>query len=430
MKRAAGRPYKGSSMSSLAEQCCWRSLFGLLASVVIFACVSDTHAQAVELAQPTAGRKPMDVAAIYFPSWHEDDHYSSWYGEGWNEWKLIDSNPERFPGQNRVKPSRDWGYYDECDPAVMARQIDLATEHGINVFIFDWYWYSGVQILHRPVEETLPRTPNRDKIRYALMWADHNWVNYFPYPYDPEKVNWLLPLRHSPGNFDRVMQHCIDHHFKQPNYWRVDGGVYFSLFGPEGFVDQLGGPEKAKAVLDAARDKVRNAGLGKIHFAAFTGIPSSIPKLKAAGFDSMTSYNVTTMSSKLDVSKTPFEEYDAFVERHESYWDNMDTGELPYGPVATVGWDATPRWEREVPFPPQRGHYPYTPTVINNTPEKFGDLVRRALKHMDESKLPPPALFLNSWNEWTEGGALMPQEKYGDGYLRELRSALAEHRAK
>lgn len=401
-----------------------------LTALSMLGAVAVNQASGQAAPQAADGAAPLDVAAIYFPSWHADDHYSAWYGEGWNEWHLIRDNPERFPGQNRVKPADDWGYYDEGDPQVMARQIDLAVEHGVNVFIFDWYWYSGVQILHRPVEETLPKTPNRDKIKYALMWADHTWVNYFPYPYDPAKVNWLLPIRHSPANFDRVMQHCIEKHFNQPNYWKVDGRVYFSLFAPEEFVRQLGGPEKAKEVLDAAREKVRKAGLGDVHFAAFTGIPQSIPSLKLAGFDSMTSYNVTPMSSGLKLPEQPFEEYDAFVERHESYWDNMDTGDLPYGPVVTIGWDVTPRWEHDVPWPPERNHYPYTPIVINNTPEKFGELVRRGLRQIEESKLPAPALFINSWNEWTEGSALLPQQKYGDGYLKELKKALDEHAAK
>ena len=371
-----------------------------------------------------------DVAAIYFPSWHTDDHYSSWYGEGWNEWKLIDSNPKRFPGHNNVKPAKEWGYFDEGDPKWMAKQIDLANEFGVDVFIFDWYWYSGVQILHRPVEETLPKTPNREKIKYALMWADHTWVNYFPYPYDGP-ANWLLPIRHSPANFERVMRHCIEKHFKQPNYWKVGGGggegragVYFSLFAPEDFIKQLGGPEAARKVLDAARKQVKEAGVGEIHFAAFTGIPQSIPDIRKAGFDSMTSYNVTTMSSSLRYPDQPFEEYDHFTERHESYWDNMDTGELPYGPVVTVGWDVTPRWEHNVPWPPQKNHYPYTPIVINNTPEKFGELVRRGLRQMRDAKLKPPALFVNSWNEWTEGSALLPQQKYGNGYLEALKQAL------
>ncbi len=370
--------------------------------------------------------RDMTVATIYFPSWHADDHYSAWYGEGWNEWKLLESNPERFPGHHRIQPAKDWGYFDEADPQWMAKQIDLAVEHGVDVFIFDWYWYSGAQILHRPVEEALPQTPNRDKIKYALMWADHTWVDYFPYPYDLDKLNWLLPIRHTAANFERVMAHCIKKHFSQPNYWRLDGGLYFSLFAPEEFIRQLGGAEAARKVLDAARQQVRDAGLGELHLVAYTGIPQSIADIEKAGFDSMTSYNVTTMSSGLQLPDQPFEPYEAMIERHESYWDNMDTGVLPYAPVVTVGWDVTPRWEQDVPWPPQKNHYPYTPTITGNTPEKFGDLVRRALRHAETSERGAPYILINAWNEWTEGSSLLPSEKYGDGYLRELSQAVSQ----
>ena len=58
------------------------------------------------LATPRGAKRP-PVAAIYFPSWHADDHYSSWYGEGWNEWKLIDTNPKRFPGHHNLKPAKE-----------------------------------------------------------------------------------------------------------------------------------------------------------------------------------------------------------------------------------------------------------------------------------------------------------------------------------
>lgn len=373
----------------------------------------------------------LEVAAIYFPSWHEDDHYSSWYGEGWNEWRLVESAKPRFEGHQHLRPTADWGYFDEADPEVMARQIDLAAEHGLDVFIFDWYWYSGVKFLHGALEEGFLKAANRDRMKFALMWADHTWGHQMPHPYEGP-FNWLLPIRHSPANFERVMAYCIEHYFNEPNYWRLEArdgwkeGLYFSLFAPEEFVRQLGGPEKARAVLDAARKQVADAGLGPIHFAAFTGIPESIEMLEDAGFDSMTSYNVTTMSSGLRLPQQPFEPYDDMVNRHEGYWDNMDTGVLPYAPVVTVGWDCSPRWETEIPWPPEKNHYPYSPIVTGNTPEKFGGLIQRALRHVESSPHRPPFFLINAWNEWTEGSSLLPNTLYENGYLEALKAAMEE----
>lgn len=380
-------------------------------------------------ATPPEDRKKLEVATIYFPSWHEDDHYSTWFGEGWNEWKLVESAQPRFEGHEHLRPTEEWSSFDEARPEEMARQIDLAREHGVDVFIFDWYWYNGVKILHRALEDGFLHAPNRNDMKFALMWANHTWGNYFPVPYD-DPFHVFLPMRHSAKDFERVMQYCIDNYFNQPSYWRIGGenrgpgGLYFSIFGPEEFVKQLGGPEQAKEVLEAARRQVREAGLGEVHFVAFTGIPQSVDSLNAAGFDSMTSYNVTTMSSGQQLPGEPFEEYDSMIERHESYWDNMDTGALPYAPVITVGWDVSYRWEEGIPWPPEKNHYPYTPIVINNTPEKFGDLVRRARRHAAGSETSAPYLLINAWNEWTEGSALMPNTQYGNGYLEELTKAM------
>ena len=48
----------------------------------------------------------------------------------------------RFPGHHQpLKPL--WGYFDESDPAWTAKEIDLAADNGIDVFLYDWYWYSG-----------------------------------------------------------------------------------------------------------------------------------------------------------------------------------------------------------------------------------------------------------------------------------------------
>lgn len=371
-------------------------------------------------AETSVSDKRIDVATIYFPGFHRDMHYDAWFGEGWNEWKLLAEAPTRFPGQRLFKP--EWGPFDEADPKWMERQIALAADHGINVFIFDWYWYSGVKILYRPLEEGFLKAGNRDRLRYALMWANHSWHNYFPVPLD-RPMHQLIPIRHSPEDFKRVMDECIKLHFRQPNYWRVGGGPYFSVFDSDTFVRQLGGPEKTREIINQARKDIEAAGLGRLHLASFSSNPKLIPMLRDAGFDSTTCYNIAT-SSKAKLPEHPLDDYVDVMEQHEIKWKNMDTGVLPYSPTVTVGWDPSPRWVKETPWPPPGKGYPYGALVINNTPERFGELVRKALKQAESANLRPPAITVNAWNEWTEGGVLLPDVKYKTQFLEELKKAL------
>ena len=131
----------------------------ILTSMCLMLCVGSASSDE----KPASGSR-IDVAAIYFPGFHHDMHYDAWFGEGWNEWQLLMEAPTRFPGQQLFKPQ--WGPFDEADPKWMERQIALAADHGVTVFIFDWYWYSGVKFLHRPLEEGFLKAGNRERLKY------------------------------------------------------------------------------------------------------------------------------------------------------------------------------------------------------------------------------------------------------------------------
>jgi hypothetical protein len=392
-------------------------LLALLAPLSHFA--SDNAAERAAVPATPAIKRP-PVAAIYFPGYHQDPHYDSWFGEGWNEWQLLEQAPQRFPGQRFFRS--EWGHFDEASPVWMERQIDLAADHGIDVFIFDWYWYSGVKILYRPLEEGFLKANNRNRLRYALMWANHDWKNYFPAALDRDPTLWL-PSRATPHDFEQLMGHCITTHFVQSNYWRVDGGVYFGIFDAAGFLRQLGGPEKTREVVAQARKQVAAAGLGRLHLAAFAFGLDQIPQLKTAGFDSLTTYNITA-SGRATLPGHPLDDYADLARRHESFWKEMDTGLLPYAPVVTIGWDPSPRWDKSCPWPPPNRGYPYTTIVTNNSPEQFGELCRKALGQCQSSRLPTPAIVVNAWNEWTEGSALLPDQTHKSAFLEELQKAL------
>ncbi len=82
---------------------------------------------------------PYDVSVFYFPNFHADPRNDAAHGKGWTEWELVHRAEPKFPGHAQPKIPL-WGYEDEADPAVMARKISVAADHGLRQFIFDWYW--------------------------------------------------------------------------------------------------------------------------------------------------------------------------------------------------------------------------------------------------------------------------------------------------
>jgi hypothetical protein len=397
-----------------------RGILLLLCGLAFWLQLSNRCA-AQQNAPASPGISRPEIVAIYFPGYHQDDHYDSWFGIGWNEWKLLSEAPTRFP-QHRLFRSA-WGEFDEADPRWMEKQIALAADHGIDVFLFDWYWYSGVKILNRPLEEGFLHATNCSRLKFALMWANHDWRNYFPAPKDQDPP-MLLPSRMSPRDFTRVMNYCQEHYFRQTNYWRVNGKLYFSIFETGNFLQQLGGPPGARRVLDAARQQVLGAGLGGIHFAAFWGSSEGLPQLHEAGFDSVTTYNIT--ASRKATLDRPLDRYTDVVENHTKVWKMLDSGVLPSMPVVTVGWDCTPRWTKDAPFPPTRAEYPYGSIVVSNSPAEFGRLCGLARHQYAEARLRPPGILINAWNEWTEGSVLLPELHYGTGFLDALKKAFQE----
>jgi len=89
--------------------------------------------------------------------------------------------------------------------------------------------------------------------------------------------------------------------------------------------------------------------------------------------------------------------------------------------VVTMGWDSTPRCRADVPWPFPKSEYPYTPVVIGNTPERFEQLLRDAAWHIESDPRKPFGLLINAWNEWTEGGYLLPEERTGTAYLEAIK---------
>lgn len=366
-------------------------------------------------AQGINSKRP-DVVAEYFPQWHTYDLASSWMGEGWTEWEIMNAAKPKFPGHEQPKICT-WGNFDESDPKWAAKEIDLASDHGIDVFLYDWYWYSGVKCMEEALEQGFLKAPNRGRMKFALMWANHDrkWGKNAEFG-KPRPV--YLYIRHSLHDMERVIDYGIEHYFREPNYWKVDGGLFFSIFRTEDFIKQLGGPAEAREVLQKMNDRMKDAGLPPIHWNAMVSSPESARLAKQAGFNSTSRYQISSKK----VSQDGIIQYEDVMENHREYWEKMSTSSpLPDMPNVTMGWDVSPRCRQDFPWPWPHYEYPYTPIVVGNTPDQYERLLQDARKHCENNPQKTFGVLLYAWNEWTEGGYLLPEERTGTGYLEAVK---------
>ena len=94
-------------------------------------------------------------------------------------------------------------------------------------------------------------------------------------------------------------------------------------------------------------------------------------------------------------------------------WDK--TLNIPFFPCTSVGWDDTPRF-------PQYGrentvHY-------HRSPESFATILSKAKRYVDSKPNQPKLMTINAWNEWVEDSYLLPDMKYGFGYLEAVRDVM------
>ena len=142
-----------------------------------------------------------------------------------------------------------WGYADESDPKVMAQKIAAAADHGIDAFIFDWYYYDDGPFLDRPIDSGFLKAKNNHRLKFAFMWANHDWLEIHPYKRGtPQKL--LFPGKVTPATFERICDHVIKDYFQHPSYWRIDGRPYFSFYDLTKLLESFGSVEATRAALD------------------------------------------------------------------------------------------------------------------------------------------------------------------------------------
>lgn len=359
------------------------------------------------------------ISTFYFPNWHVDPRNEKYHGAGWTEWRVTQYATPRFPGHEQPKIPL-WGYEDEADPVVMAKKIKAASDHGIDNFTFDFYFFEDGPYRERCLNDGFLKAENRNDITFSLMWANHDHIYAHPGNYRrPAEPVWKGTV--TAETFRKCIDYCIEHYFRQPNYLRIDGALYFGIYRPWSMVEEMGGVRNFKAELDDFRSRVEKAGLGRLWldmpaggFADWDHIENANETLLALGADSVFEYGWGYRDD------FPAYDYDKWAEKNlRNQKRFMEKLGIPYNPVVLPGWDSSPRTVQSDLF--ENVGYPFCTVITGSAPAKFEKALRSVSEFMNAENA-GPILNLSCWNEWTEGACLEPDTKNGYGYLEAVRN--------
>ncbi len=379
--------------------------------------------QEARAAVEPVGKRKMEIAAYYFPQWHVDPRNEGWHGSQWTEWRMLQHATPRFDGHDQPKIPA-WGYEDESKPDVMQKKIAAAADHGLDAFIFDWYWYENSTFLAAALEEGFLKASNNRRLKFALMWANHDWWDLYPQkrarfqtaqPYETQ-IQGATSL----DSFRAMTDYVIDKYMGHESYWKVGGGLYFSIYELEILQTGLGGPAGVKAALEDFRARAKAAGRGDLHLNAVVTQfgPNGNELLEGMGFDSVTHYTwIHFEYFKFQGVTTPYSTIRSAVEKD---WPGFDEQfSLPYIPNVSAGWDSSPRTAQTDTF--DKIGYPFETILTGNTPEEFRAALEALRKFLSRPNRDLNVATINAWNEWTEGSYLEPDKRDGFARLKALK---------
>ena len=364
-------------------------------------------------------KKKYDVAAYVWPSYTGDEPRARiFWNEGFGEWQSVKNAPKN----NAEKPEGYiwdrkplWGYVNEANPDVMEMEINCAYRHGVNVFIYDWYWFDERPFLENCLNDGYLKAKNNNLVKFYLMWANHDATHMWDIDTSDvveNEVIWRGDV--SFDAFKKIVRRWIDKYFSHPSYYKIDGKPVISIYCITNFLKSFGGAEGANEAIAYFREEVKKAGFPGLHlqlvYNAFEGFDYDGRFGGSAGnaclmldIDSVTHYNMGTRAQRN-------KDYSEIIKDHKSGYEEMESLGVLYFPQVSVGWDNNPRYRK------------FRPEIMkNNTPENIKLALLQAREYIDTHKLPAPLVTINSWNEWTETSYLEPDDLYGYGYLEAIK---------
>ena len=347
----------------------------------------------------------IEIGAYYYPGWHDKD--------GFNEWNLLKEAKPYFEGHNQPRVPLE-GYINDSKIETVKHQTELAQKHGIDHFIFDWYWKHGERELEEPLKAFLKSDTN---MKFSLMWAwklpKRDLPAYKGYVSKKEDERWIET---STEDFKNILDYCIDNYFNDKRYQYIDDKPVITMYYLGGLINNMG-KEAFGEMLHEGKKYMKEKGFKGLFLSGVVTEPIDVFGLE---LDALTGYNFLADFKSQEL----IQDYNKLSKERVKEWSKIkEKGKLPYIPSISAGWDTTPRGER-VDNIYEQTEFPWAPIITNDTSENFGKFLREGIEFAKKEQY--KIVNICAWNEWSEGAYLEPDTKNEFGYLNQIKAIKQE----
>ena len=358
------------------------------------------------------------IGSYVYPAWHKITSRTEIYGENWTEWRLLDQTNSIYSG-HKLSSQPLWGEYDDTVEAHVRRQIEVSLKYGVDFFTYLYYWNpKGIDLL--PALKTYCKVVRGSQHQFSLIWPLRR-----PRDRVIRKLNSSVDYEANrefvltETDFLNCISQTTNNFFSHPNYLKIDDKPVLYLYKYFDFVNRLGF-KKFRKCINKADLLLKQSGFKGLYLIGCTEKPPESAKaINELGLNALSSYVLLPDFNH----GNPIQDYTTQIATKFSWADKYEKqSSLPYYQSIPVGFDASPRGESGITIPEQlteNNYYPWFPIVEKRSPEIFEKFLRKALQRCSNSG--QKILNIASWNEWTQGHYLEPDQEFQFTYLEIIR---------
>jgi hypothetical protein len=355
--------------------------------------------------------KKIKVIAFYLPQFHPLPENDIWWGKGFTEWTNVGKAKSLYKGHYQPRVPADLGYYDLRIKEIQEQQAIMATENGVDGFMYWHYWLGeGKQMMEMPIEQMYNN--KNISLPYSLCWANHSWYAK-NWNADGTKGKDILLLEQKYlgendyiNHFNKVLKFFLD-----DRYIKINNKPIFGLYEPYSLPDM----NEFKVLWNKLA--IEN-GFNGVHFIAFNS------QLKFANKAVEYDYNssiVDYLASSKNSNNSFFKYiYIGLLKRvfslphiisYKKYVNHVLVelaNNANHIPCILPNYDHSPRSGNGA-------------TILHNSTPKLWEKLLDGVIEILNKREGEQFLFIKAWNEWAEGNYLEPDMKFGKKYLEILK---------